>query len=503
MRHGMVVAMCAGALWGTGCGGDLADELRNLLGQSGGQPPPEVAAPRLIAPLSGSLVSTDVPQFRWALATGSDGAAVDICADRSCQKVLVSFASTGASGTPPAPLPAGAAFWRARGRAGGATGPGSSPVWELFVPHRTASPSAVLQTRADFDGDGYTDAILDGRVLRGGPTGFVGSLDVPPGPPDAVQTVAFAAGDLNGDGYGDLIRVDETNPPDYALVGLWTPVPLLGGPTGFTAGTADTGTGPSGALYGAAAAGDANGDGYADALFKSRFELQTWQGAPAGIVRGPLPVLQTSQSFFASDGDVNGDGFSDVVSNSNGEQGFTVTLGSPAGFAGTSATEVSLPAQPAIGGVVLLDANGDGYSDLGVDMSDGTWLFAGSAGGFSPTPLLTLSGTLSPVGWADFNGDGQPDLLLRSNDALEVHYGHGGAPDAGRVAVVTPPRTSDSYAAANPTSGALGDVNGDGYDDLVVTVYTLDSATQLYRATSARLYLGSPGGLDPMGTPAG
>jgi hypothetical protein len=449
--------------------------------------------PRLIAPLSGSLASTAQPQLRWELATGTDGAAVDVCRDRACQNIILTLSATGNAGSTPAPLPAGHVFWRARGAVAGAAGTTASPVWELFIPHRVSTPSTALATRADFDGDGYTDFVLEGRVLRGGATGYVGSIAIPAGPTNATLEAYILAGDINGDGYGDLLRIDQT---PLGTVGLWTPVPLFGSPTGFTAGTANTGSGPTGALYVTRPAGDINGDGYADVVFKSRFDLQTWQGSPTGLVSGPVPFVATSQGYFASDGDVNGDGFSDAASNSNGELGFDVTSGSPAGF--STVQSVPLPTEPFVGQIQVLDANADGFSDVALATFAGLEIFAGSATGVATVPFATIVGNNpTPVGAADFNGDGQPDLVVNIGNNLEVHYGHGGRPDAAGM-----PLSTSTTPFADPASGAFGDVNGDGYDDLTVGVLALDPTDQRYHVRSAVLHLGGPMGLDPTGTPA-
>jgi hypothetical protein len=149
----------------------------------------------------------------------------------------------------------------------------------------------------------------------------------------------------------------------------------------------------------------------------------------------------------------------------------------------------------------MMDANGDGFADAAVGTNDGVQILAGSPAGLATTPFVTLAGTLlSPIGAADFNGDGEPDVVGETSSpgaTLEVHYGHGGVPDAAGV-TLTPPVPF----GADPAQGSFGDVNGDGYDDLTVGVFTLDPVSQKENVTSVVLYLGGPGGLSTTGIPA-
>ncbi|HEX2657915.1 MAG TPA: VCBS repeat-containing protein [Polyangia bacterium] len=506
--------MGAGALGVVGCGNDWLDDLSNghghhghggEAGGSGGGPadPPPVdrPVPTLVGPLSGSLASTAQPVFRIELADGLDAAAIDVCGDRACSQILVQFQLLAADrdnagplhGKAPSPLPAGVVFWRARGVLGGVAGTSTTPVWELVIPHRNIPVSAAVATRADVDGDGYTDFVLDGRVLRGGPAGYAGSIVIPPGPSNATLEATTVAGDLNGDGFTDLIRLDQTAEGNYALVGLWTPVPLFAGPSGFTAGTANV-DGGSGALYSLGPAGDITGTGYADVVFKSRYSEQTWLGSLTGIFTGQPPYVFTSQAVLASDGDLDADGFSDVASSANGQPGFSVSRGTPMGL--VPLVDVNLGESPRFDSIAMLDANGDGYSDVAVTMGDGVSIFAGPLSpGTTPTSFVTLGYSNSTaLGAADFNADGAPDVVIDTGGALEVHYGHGGVPDVTPVELPTP-----GPFVASSARGSFGDVNGDGFDDLTVGLLMLDSTGQKYEVRSAMLYVGGSSGLDTTG----
>lgn len=193
-------------------------------------------------------------------------------------------------------------------------------------------------------------------------------------------------------------------------------------------------------------------------MIKTRFGAQTWQGGSFGLGAGPAPFIFTAQGFPAADGDMNGDGFSGAASNSNG----------------------------------------DAYSDLAITMPDGLAIFAGTPSGFPSTRLITLPGsTPAALASGDFNGDGQSDLIVNDGGTLLAHYGASGAPATAGVPLTTPP-----LPAVDQSRGAVGDVNGDGYDDLTVGVFALDPTDQKDHVRSAVLHLGGPTGLDPTGAPA-
>ena len=78
-------------------------------------PIPEIPGPRLIAPQSGSRVTTLRPTLRWRLPDGVTRARVELCADRPCDHLLVTRDTTGTSWRPTDALAHGVVFWRVRG----------------------------------------------------------------------------------------------------------------------------------------------------------------------------------------------------------------------------------------------------------------------------------------------------------------------------------------------------------------------------------------------------
>lgn len=258
---------------------------------------------------------------------------------------------------------------------------------------------------------------------------------------------------------------------------------------------------------------DVNGDGYADVIVGAYVHL----GGPDGPATLPATTLLTStgttisfQSPVAAAGDVNGDGYGDLVAadpNPNPVDGrfdAYVYLGSASGFSPHPAFVLGgILAFPAgfssVAGVG--DVNGDGYADIALrDQQSGAALvYLGSASGPSTSPHFSLTppgGVVanSMASAGDVNGDGYADILIgaldngtSSTSSTGIAYVYLGS---ATEASTTPPVAVTLPAAANPqfvTVACAGDVNGDGYADLLVGTPNTETG-------GADLYLGSPTG---------
>ncbi len=209
---------------------------------------------------------------------------------------------------------------------------------------------------------------------------------------------------MNGDGFGDVIVGTLAYNGTFAGgANLY-----LGGPDGLSMPVAIVA--PSSAAEFAdsvACAGDVNGDGYADVIVGaigvggSAASVYVFVGDAGGLSANPvaLPAALVPSSFaefVASAGDVDADGFSDVIVAVNQTYGGAGDVylyrGGAAGFAAmpivfpiTSQSETRV----AVAGAG--DVNGDGFADflIGTILPDGVNLYYGSAGGpGAPTPVL-------------------------------------------------------------------------------------------------------------------
>jgi FG-GAP repeat/FG-GAP-like repeat len=494
----------------------------------------ELAAPRLIAPLSTATATSQTPLLHWALAPGEDGAQVEICHDRACTMPVTTFVAHGTSGAPGVELARGVYFWRVSGTADCLVGTQTSAVWEFFVGARSAPVNTAWGTVLDVDGDGvadvavgaYTTGFVD--VYLGGAEGLSSTpllLSSPDGTDGQLGAALASAGDVNGDGFADLVvGAPYAGPNESGNVYVY-----LGGPHGLYATPIPLfADGSYGSAFGTsvASAGDVNGDGYADVVAASgntNERVYVSLGGPDGMSTPTVFSPGFAYQAVSGAGDINGDGFGDVVIapfTMPGNAGTaSVYLGGPGGLSKTSISLVG-PGVPAGGpyrvdsyGAVACagDVNGDGYADILVGGSgdNAAYLYFGSPHGPSAGALaITGPGDVhggfgsSVAGAGDVNADGLADIVIGQPFANEP----GGAGAAYVYFGVESGLSSTPVSLVNPSAAVLaeagieydlfgmvvaggGDVNGDGFDDVVVGAYDVDRAY---------LFLGSAAGPSAM-----
>jgi len=403
----------------------------------------------------------------------------------------------------------------------------------------------------DVNSDGFADVIVgawgysNGEFQEGAALVFLGSASgitgtsplnadalIESDQADARMIAVASAGDVNGDGFSDIIIGAHwyANGEDFEGVALV----FHGSATGITgSGPADADAliegnqEEAGLGSGVASAGDINGDGYADVIvgayvFGSTSQGAAWVflGSAAGITASsPADAHLTIESdqglsflgfSVASAGDVNGDGFSDVIvgawrySNTvNLEGAAFIYYGSSPGITGSNPADahalIEGDANDRFGVSVASagDVNGDGYADVvvgapffGTDAAGAAWVFLGSAEGITATSaadahfFLESDQDVAKLGWSvasagDVNGDGFSDIIIgayiydhpEQNEgiALIFHGSAAGLTGSGIGDADAFIEGDQIWANLGYSVASAGDVNGDGYSDVVVS----------------------------------
>ena len=385
-----------------------------------------------------------------------------------------------------------------------------------------------VSTAGDVNGDGYDDAIV-GAIRYDNGQADEGRVFVFHGSAEGLSTIpnwtaegdleytwfgysVGTAGDVNGDGYDDVIvgtawyYDNDQYQEGRAFVYFGSALGLSTIPNW----TAQSNVIDDNFGFSVSTAGDVNGDGYDDVIVgaihydKAKGRAYVYNGSAEGLSAIPDWTAEGDQdaaqfgSSVNTAGDVNGDGYDDVIigapgySNDQVQEGRAyIYLGSEVGLSIVPAWTAESNHDDAYFGFSVSTAgevNGDGYDDVIIGapfytdndhVQEGrAFVYLGSAVGLSTDHAWTADNDqtgaqfgLSVSTGGDMNGDGFGDVIVGAPN----HHS-----DEGRAYVFfgsevglsgVPDWTADCdqwgayYGLAVSTAG---DVDGDGYDDIIV-----------------------------------
>jgi hypothetical protein len=182
--------------------------------------------------------------------------------------------------------------------------------------------------------------------------------------------------------------------------------------------------------------------------------------------------------------DLDGDGNADLVGIN--QNTLFVWKGDGSGNFIGPITEIAISGPQVIEGFVFRDMDGDGHTDI---VLSGLILYGKGNLQFDPVPLPATLGQRFFVG--DFDGDSKPDILT-AGGTNGILFGQGNR------TFTAPTGSVPNCWMAYLTDPAVGDLNGDGKDDIVcgttsatlVEIYTSAGRTGMVQAQALTIPAG-------------
>jgi hypothetical protein len=348
------------------------------------------------------------------------------------------------------------------------------------------------------------------------------------------------AGDVNGDGFDDvLVGCHYYSNPEFHEGKVFLYYGSISGINPVPAWTFESNNDNATLGISVSGAGDVNGDGFDDVIvgahtftgdINNEGKVYVFYGSATGladIADWEMEGNQAGSDFggtVSEAGDVNGDGFDDVIVGAVFYDGTEIDQGKAYVYYGSSSglTDISWTAEIAATGITFGshvsgagDVNNDGFDDViigcrkytnGESSEGGAFVYFGSIAGLETdfawhyeSNLLgtKLGQSVSAAG--DVNNDGFADVIISGHNYSQPETDEGYALNF-NGADFGLHTTADFQHESNLTNALFGnqcanagDVNGDGFDDVIIgsREYTNGETSE----GRAYVYLGSYSGL--------
>ncbi len=424
---------------------------------------------------------------------------------------------------------------------GGSGVPSVTPGWDRTSPFPSSNFGEAVCNAGDLNNDGYDDIVIsaplytNGQENEGAILMYLGAASGPSLSYSWIKEYNISGlylgsdvkgiGDINFDGYDDIAYsalLFNAPGPDFIngkiFVNLGNNAGLISSPAWVYIGEHEDETGEY------LSSGDYNGDGFIDISFS------TSRGT--GFIYGNASLLGTTMDFLLemestrgriSSGDVNGDGFTDALINNYstgwdgchdtgiyGDKDICLVRGTSEGIYKIPVWTTSITTGDACPtyarGVFAGDLNGDGADDFYISDYEynssrgGVFFYYGSDFILPEIWDWNLVGTTTndtKWGYAmdnrgDLNGDGYDDIVIpqKSSNTTMVFYGDPVGLNLTYDQLI--PSLGASSTGAITDIDCDGDINGDGYDDCIIGtgstsvtgINTNDGKIHLYYGTS-------------------
>lgn len=338
---------------------------------------------------------------------------------------------------------------------------------------------------ADLNEDGLNDIVASTQE----PPGYVVALGRGDGSfgPRQYREGAGATGaaplDLDADGHVDLIGVLRV--AGEVVIHRGRGDGTFEDPISYAAGVEPL----------AASTGDVNGDGYSDIVVANFYpeHLATEASALTVLLGNGDATFRSYRTYETgaepvalATADLDADGLMDLVSANHGDGSLTVLYGTGED---SRANSLSVPVNGQLVALAIGDLNADAQPELVVasEGEDSVTVLAGIPGGGYQTALAyALDASPLAVALGDLNQDGAPDLaLLLDTDSSGTLLPLLGQPDGSYLAgggLTTGPR---------PRSLVLADLDGDDDEDVVVVNENYDGELTLLTNTGSASFVTS------------